>query len=109
RRGVSTIQSRFGKDVAVYTGDLLFTVFFDLIIETMNASEYMAINAQSMKQLLLGELNQMASRYKSNGSVENYLNSINVKTAELFSLACMEGAAFAHSSPEIIQDRKSTR
>ena len=103
RRGVSTIQSRFGKDVAVYTGDLLFTVFFDLIIETMNASEYMAINAQSMKQLLLGELNQMASRYKSNGSVENYLNSINGKTPELFSLACMEGAAFGHSSPEIIQ------
>lgn len=27
RRGQETIQSQFGKDVAVYTGDLLFTVF----------------------------------------------------------------------------------
>lgn len=101
RRGVSTIQSRFGKDIAVYTGDLLFTVFFDLIIETMNASEYMAVNALAMKQLLLGELNQMASRYNSKGSVENYLNNINGKTAELFSLACLEGAAFGQTSPEI--------
>lgn len=103
RRGVATIQSRFGKDVAVYTGDLLFTVFFDLIIETMNASEYMAINACSMKQLLLGELNQMASRYDSNSSVENYLQSINGKTAELFSLACLEGAAFGHASSDVVQ------
>lgn len=102
RRGVSTIQSRFGKDIAVYTGDLLFTVFFDLIIETMNASEYMAVNALAMKQLLLGELNQMASRYNSKGSVENYLNNINGKTAELFSLACLEGAAFGQTSPEIV-------
>ncbi|MEG0294178.1 polyprenyl synthetase family protein [Enterococcus sp.] len=102
RRGVATIQSRFGKDIAVYTGDLLFTVFFDLIIETMNASEYMAVNALAMKQLLLGELNQMASRYNSKGSVENYLNNINGKTAELFSLACLEGAAFGQTSPEIV-------
>ena len=103
RRGVTTIQARFGKDVAVYTGDLLFTVFFDLIIETMNGSEYLAINAKAMKELLVGELNQMASRYQSNGTVENYLRNINGKTAELFSLACLEGAAFGKSSPEVIE------
>ena len=40
RRGQKTIQSRFGKDVAVYTGDLLFTVFFELILESMADTPY---------------------------------------------------------------------
>ena len=33
RRGTVSIQARFGKDTAVYAGDLLFTVFFDLLLE----------------------------------------------------------------------------
>ena len=36
RRGKITIQSKYGKDVAVYAGDLLFTVFFSLLTEAMN-------------------------------------------------------------------------
>ncbi len=41
RRGTVTIQSQYGKDVAVYTGDLLFTEFFTLIADAMNGSEFM--------------------------------------------------------------------
>ena len=38
RRGQVSIQSAFGKDIAVYAGDLLFTVFFDLIADALYAS-----------------------------------------------------------------------
>lgn len=103
RRGVETIQSRYGKDIAVYTGDLLFTEFFDLVIQAMNGSEYLAINAQSMRRLLLGELDQMNLRYNSTQSIEDYLLSINGKTAELFWLACQEGAYFGKAAPEIVE------
>ena len=69
RRGAVTIQSQYGKDVAVYTGDLLFTEFFTLIADAMNGSEFMKINAQGMKRLLLGELDQMSHRFDRRMSI----------------------------------------
>lgn len=102
RRNLITIQAQYGKDVAVYTGDLLFTIFFDLIIESMNGSAYLAKNSAAMSQLLLGELNQMADRFHTDNTVENYLHNIDGKTAELFALACLEGAYFGHCSEETV-------
>ena len=32
RRGTVSIQAKFGKDIAVYTGDLLFTIFFACLL-----------------------------------------------------------------------------
>ncbi|MHC5268546.1 polyprenyl synthetase family protein [Enterococcus sp. LJL98] len=103
RRNTTTIQAQYGKDVAVYTGDLLFTIFFDLLIETMNGTPYLAKNSQAMKNLLLGELNQMASRFQIESTVENYLENINGKTAELFALSCAEGAYFGRCSETMVQ------
>lgn len=94
RRGEVTIQARYGKDVAVYTGDLLFTIYFEILIEHINGSPFMAENAQAMKRLLLGELDQMQTRFLPTKTLDQYLNSITGKTAELFRLACVEGAYF---------------
>lgn len=94
RRGTITVQSKYGKDIAVYAGDLLFTQFFDLLTQVMNGSHYLGINAASMKRLLLGELDQMHTRFNKQETVEDYLRSINGKTAELFWLACIQGAHF---------------
>ena len=60
----------------------------------MNGSHFWATNAQAMKRLLLGELDQMHTRYNIDESIADYLQSINGKTAELFWLACIEGAHF---------------
>lgn len=60
----------------------------------MNGSQYLAINAASMKRLLLGELDQMHARFNKQETVDDYLRSINGKTAELFWLACVQGAHF---------------
>lgn len=93
RRGAPSIQKAFGKDTAVYSGDLLFTVFFDLLVETMENSPYLATNAQAMRKILVGELGQMNQRYQQQSLLEYYRN-INGKTATLFSLAAQEGAHF---------------
>ncbi|MCP9328985.1 polyprenyl synthetase family protein [Liquorilactobacillus satsumensis] len=103
RHGEITIQSKYGKDVAVYAGDLLFTVFFELLIETMNGSTLMQRNAAAMKKLLLGELGQMNTRYSRTQTITDYLKNINGKTAELFSLACLEGAHFGKAAPKVQQ------
>ena len=54
RRGKITVQAKYGKDVAVYAGDLLFTVFFSLLTEAMNGSKYLSCNSQAMYHLLVG-------------------------------------------------------
>lgn len=101
RRGTVTIQAQYGKDIAVYTGDLLFTEFFTLLAEAMNGSPFLQVNATAMKRLLLGELDQMETRFNKEMTIHDYLRSINGKTAELFSLSCLEGAHFGHSSKEV--------
>ncbi|AYW46013.1 polyprenyl synthetase family protein [Tetragenococcus koreensis] len=101
RRGTVTVQSKYGKDIAVYAGDLLFTQFFDLLTQAMNGSSYLGINAASMKRLLLGELDQMHTRFNKQETIEDYLRSINGKTAELFWLACIQGAHFGKSAEKI--------
>lgn len=101
RRGVQTVQSRYGKDIAVYTGDLLFTEFFQLLADTMNGSPFMYTNATAMRRLLLGELDQMHTRYNKQMTVVDYLRSVNGKTAELFALSCLEGAHFGYASKQV--------
>lgn len=102
RRGRVSIQAQFGKDVAVYAGDYLFTVFFDLITETMANSKYLSLNAETMRLILNGELDQMNHRFDRKRTVEEYLKSVKGKTAALFRLAALEGAEFGQASASII-------
>lgn len=98
RRGLVSIQSSFGKDIAVYAGDLLFTVFFSLIAEVLYTSPYLQVNAQIMHKILNGEIGQMNARFDMDQSFLTYLRNINGKTAAIFSLACQEGAFFGGAS-----------
>lgn len=99
RRGQVSIQSAFGKDIAVYAGDLLFTVFFDLIAEVLYDSPYLRINAKVMNRILNGEIRQMNARFDTEQTFLSYLRNINGKTAAIFSLACAEGAYFGQATP----------
>ena len=100
RRGAVSIQARFGKDTAVYAGDLLFTVFFDLLLEAIPASPYLQVNAQAMRQILDGELGQMDQRFNLQQTLDDYLANVRGKTAALFKLAAQEGAYFAAATTE---------
>ncbi|WP_251546588.1 polyprenyl synthetase family protein [Limosilactobacillus caecicola] len=95
RRGQLSIQSRFGKDTAVYAGDYLFTVFFELLVQNITDDHYLQVNAHIMQRLLNGELGQMALRFDTQESLHQYLRNINGKTAALFELAAREGAYFS--------------
>ncbi|MDR0297079.1 MAG: polyprenyl synthetase family protein [Streptococcaceae bacterium] len=102
RRKQPTIQATLGKDVAVYAGDFIYTIYFEMLTETMAETPYLAKNAASMKRILNGELLQKANLYSQNQTVASYLSAISGKTAELLALACEEGAYFGALSPENI-------
>jgi heptaprenyl diphosphate synthase len=92
RRGHETIQSKYGKDYAVYIGDFLFCVCFKIMASSATLSS-IKVDSNSMSRICLGEIDQMNSRFDSVLSVKNYLNRISGKTAELFSLSLYIGAA----------------
>lgn len=107
RRGTETVQSKHGKDVAVYTGDLLLAVYFDLLADATDSVEIIKLNTLSMKRVLLGEINQMTHAYNTDITYKDYLKSIKGKTAQLFELSCYEGAYFGQCEPEILENSRS--
>ena len=94
RRRQETLQSKLGKDIAVYVGDYLYTVYFEILCETMADTPFLAQNAQSMKRILHGELLQDQLKFKVDVSLQQYFHVIAGKTAELIALSCEEGAYF---------------
>lgn len=79
RRGMPSVQSRFGKDVAVYTGDFMYTSYFELLAECMSETPFLLKNAQAMKKVLQGELTQMTCTFNPDQSINDYLRNINGK------------------------------
>ncbi|MGX6970069.1 polyprenyl synthetase family protein [Vagococcus bubulae] len=102
RRSMPSVQALYGKDIAVYTGDFLFTVYFHLLTNATNDLKTISLNAQSMKRILVGELDQMNLRYNTDITVKQYFQHIKGKTAQLFEFSCYEGAHYAHA-PKTIQ------
>ena len=98
RRGIETIQAKFGKDYAVYTGDYLFCVCFKILAKHATELSQIALNTTSMEKILLGELDQMSMHYNFNMTVKDYLRQIAGKTAQLFSLSCYLGAEISGAS-----------
>lgn len=92
RRNLPTVQSQFGKDVAVYAGDYLFVSCFKLLADYASSLKSIQLNAKSMEKILSGELGQMDNRYDTAMTIDRYLANISGKTAELFALSCFVGA-----------------
>lgn len=92
RRGKTTIQSKYGKDAAVYAGDYLFTVSFRLLAKQVQSDRQLDINTRGMERILMGELDQMHLYYHLDMTIRQYLTQISGKTAQLFALACYSGA-----------------
>ncbi len=89
RRGVPTTVARYGRQVAVATGDYLFAEAFSELAEVGDPRLVRAFSEAS-EGLAAGELEQ----YRANGAtveVEAYLGHIRKKTAGLFKAACVAG------------------
>lgn len=103
RRGVTTIQTLYGSRNAIYAGDYLFTVYFTEVLKTTNDMAELQLNVDSMRDILIGELEQMKLNYQRNVTEEDYFREISGKTARLFWLSCRQGAVLSHSTPEIVE------
>lgn len=91
RRGVETIQSRYGKDVAVYAGDYVLAKCTSLIHENYDQALAQMISKR-IAQMCVGEIKQYKFRYNADISIMQYIKIVSAKTAGLFAASLYAGA-----------------
>jgi heptaprenyl diphosphate synthase len=91
RRGFLTVQSKYGKDAAVYAGDFLMSrISWYAMMEDMIRPA--AILARTVQRMCEGEIGQSVARYDADVTKMTYLRNIHGKTAALSAAACRIGA-----------------
>lgn len=94
RRGRASVQSKYGKDMAVYAGDYLLS----RVMRELVRPELIPIGgifADGISSMCMGELGQYEAQYDLETTPERYFSNISGKTAALFSVACKIGAVLS--------------
>ncbi|MEE2812896.1 MAG: polyprenyl synthetase family protein [Verrucomicrobiota bacterium] len=103
RRSRPTLAAHWGNKVSVLAGDCLFAEALKLAAK-LPSNEVCRLVSQSAKVVCTGEIRQTLHRGNFELSRTEYLELVQMKTAELFALACELGARFAvPENPEIHQ------
>lgn len=100
RRGSETLHSMLGSDVAVYTGDFLFTRAFMLIADFAE-TDLMKDISKGIAYICDGEIDQNEQRYSKSATFKQYLKRIGGKTAVLFALSLSSGGYKAGCSKKM--------
>ena len=94
RRGLPTVWAQGGRELAVATGDLLFSRAFAELAAVGTIKSVRALSRAS-SALAEGELLQREDAWNAAVAVERYLYRCQLKTARLFEAACELGAIAA--------------
>jgi geranylgeranyl pyrophosphate synthase len=94
RRGRPTVAAGAGREVAIATGDLLFSRAFAELARNEDQTQLRALSDAS-SALAAGELLQREDAYAPRVTIERYLRRCELKTAALFEAACRLGALIA--------------
>ncbi|HEX3015621.1 MAG TPA: polyprenyl synthetase family protein [Desulfobacteria bacterium] len=92
RRGKATINSQYGNQIAVLTGDYLFAAAFEILAsnQSLDGMRYLL---QAIKSMCEGEVNQAAARFETTLPKETYFCRVAKKTGILLAACCQSGAA----------------
>lgn len=92
RRNRESVQSKYGKDMAVYAGDYLLSKAMSMLNADDYDADHMKKLARAIEMICESELLQYHSKFKSM-TVKNYLRVISGKTAALFAVSMFSGAS----------------
>lgn len=92
RRGRETLLVHWGPTHGVLTGDFLYATAFQMMASTCDAA-MMALLAQATRDVVEGEVKQLAVQGQAQLGWDAYEAVITAKTARLFSVASELGAA----------------
>jgi geranylgeranyl pyrophosphate synthase len=106
RRGLPTLSSIWGNEVAVLAGDYLFARSADLVATTGNL-RVITLFAQTLMTICSGQLEENFSACDPQQSHQQYYQRCGKKTASLFSAASESGAILSAAPEEAVQALKS--
>ena len=92
RRGAPAVNSQWGNQIAILAGDHMFAQAFQVVYEEHYGEEVALRMAKLISGLSSGEIIQDASVFKGNCGVADYLNRIELKTADFLAVSCELGA-----------------
>ena len=101
RRGRPTVQSKYGKDMAVYAGDYILSRVLRLLAEP-ELHPIAAPLAAGLADMCRGELTQYQNRIQAAATENDYFLSIAGKTAALFAVSCETGALLSGCNKELV-------
>jgi heptaprenyl diphosphate synthase len=100
RRGVETVNAKWGNLQAILAGDFLLSRASEIAASL--GTEVAGLLAATIGRLCFGEIAQLRHTYSTARSEADYLESIEGKTAALFSTAARVGGIVAgHPRPQI--------
>jgi octaprenyl-diphosphate synthase len=94
RRHLPTINQKWGNEMAILYGDLIFSSAFKACAD-IQSNRVVKVIAETIGQMCHGELVHTDRRLDSSLTKNEYLEIIKQKTATLFGAACYLGAVFA--------------
>jgi octaprenyl-diphosphate synthase len=98
RRGLATLNNRFGNEAAVIVGDYILAQSFLRLTGTRDFT-ILELTIGASKKLGLGVLEEIRNRDRLSLSAEKYYEMIGLKTGALFALVC-EGGAYLGGADE---------
>ena len=101
RRGIQSVQNKFGKKEAILCGDYLFGLAFVAIAEIYEPyGDCVKTFAKTVSKICLGELRQHRNNFNRDIHLYDYLRTIYGKTAALFYLSGYGGGLLGGASPK---------
>jgi geranylgeranyl pyrophosphate synthase len=104
RRGLPTLNARWGPGATVLTGDYVFARAAQLAAQT-GSLPLMEIFARTLMTIVNGEITQLFHT-RQGESREDYFNRIYAKTASLFELSTEAAALLSAVGPEAVAAMK---
>jgi heptaprenyl diphosphate synthase len=98
RRGVPTTHAKWGVEVAVLAGDYLFACGCALGADA--GGEVPGVLARAIARVCEGQIVETANLNDPRRPVDDYVDTIRAKTAELFRASCELGAATSDAATE---------
>lgn len=103
RRGVITLQKKYGKKTAVICGDYLLATALRLITSVQNKDDYKEFALPNyVDQVCMGELRQHINNGNLDISFYSYLRIISGKTAALFEASFYGGAILFEKDKKVL-------
>jgi len=101
RRGRTTINSKFGDEIAILMGDFLFAKAGEFVADTQTP-RVIKLFSHTLGIISSGEIGQFRGAYNLHQNRDDYYRRIYRKTGSLFSLATQSGAILGKAPEEAV-------